>query len=95
MTVAGQAMTDEQTAELIALVNAHGTPAAVRAMAALLNENAELRRVTPPKTGRTVLTCRCGRALDLADMRWLPSSTGDHTVVRPIVCDDCARPGRG
>lgn len=39
-------MTDEQTAELIALVNAHGSPAAVRALADLLNEHAELKRVT-------------------------------------------------
>lgn len=93
-------MTDEQTADLIVLVSTYGTPTAGRALAALLNELAERRRADADEeervelaalpAGRTVLACRCGRVLDLAEMRRLPCSTGDRILVRPIVCIVCA-----
>lgn len=47
--------------------------------------------IAAPKPGRTVLACRCGKALDLAEMCRLPRSQGNHTPVQPIVCPDCAR----
>jgi hypothetical protein len=50
-----------------------------------------VRAFDPPRPGRTVLACRCGKALDLADMRRLPRTLGDNVVVRPIVCAGCAQ----
>lgn len=48
-------------------------------------------RVIPPAPGRVVLACRCGRALDLADMqRKKRRPTQDPMTIQPIVCSECA-----
>ena len=49
-------------------------------------------RVRPPKPGRAVLACRCGRVLDAAQLcrpavRW--EGTGGVSIA-PIVCGVCA-----
>lgn len=44
-----------------------------------------------PGRGRKVLACRCGTALDLADMRRPPDPTRRSAVIDPICCQECAR----
>ena len=46
--------------------------------------------ITPPKPGRHVLACRCGRPLDLKAMRRLTLPDRPN-VIAPIVCAGCVR----
>ena len=44
-----------------------------------------------PGRGLKVLACRCGRVLDLTDMRRPPDPTRWSAVIDPICCEECAR----
>lgn len=50
-------------------------------------------RITPPRPGRSVLACRCGRVMHAGEMRRQsprPGRFGNAPRIDPIVCRECA-----